>query len=118
METARRAGRKAAWQALNAGKGLRAAIAEWKRAAAPFRDLRFHDLRNCAITKLAEGDASDANIKALAGHMSRQMLEHYSHIRMAAKRKAVEATASYSPAKKRPLPLPPARGFNDSPACT
>ena len=28
---------------------------------------------------------------AIAGHVSRRMLEHYSHIRMDAKRKAVEA---------------------------
>jgi hypothetical protein len=27
---------------------------------------------------------------ALAGHMSREMLEHYSHLRMAAKREALE----------------------------
>lgn len=101
-ETARRAGRKAARQALNAGNGLRAAIAAWKRAAVPFRGLRFHDLRHCAITKLAEGDASDATIEALAGHMSRQMLEHYSHVRMAAKRKAVEAIASYIPSEETP----------------
>jgi hypothetical protein len=56
----------------------------------------------CAITKLAEGDASDATIEALAGHMSRQMLEHYSHVRMAAKRKAVEAIASYIPSEETP----------------
>ena len=30
---------------------------------------------------------------AIAGHVSRRMLEHYSHIRMEAKRKAVEAIA-------------------------
>jgi len=27
---------------------------------------------------------------ALAGHMSREMLEHYSHVRMAAKREALD----------------------------
>jgi integrase len=104
-ETARRAGREAAGQALSAEKGLRAAIAAWKRAAAPFRGLRFHDLRHCAITKLAESDASDATIMAVAGHLSREMMEHYSHIRMAAKRRAVEAIPSYIPSEETPSTL-------------
>jgi len=30
---------------------------------------------------------------SIAGHLSRKMLEHYSHIRMAAKRTALEAIA-------------------------
>lgn len=104
-ETARRAGREAAGQALCAGKGLRAAIAAWKRAAAPFRGFRFHDLRHCAITKLAESDASDATIMAVAGHLSREMMEHYSHVRMAAKRRAVEAIPSYIPSEETPATL-------------
>ena len=52
---------------------------------------RIHDLRHTAITKLAESGASDSTIMALAGHLSRAMLERYSHIRMNAKRQAVEA---------------------------
>lgn len=55
-----------------------------------FEGLRFHDLRHQAITELAERGASDATLMALAGHMSRAMMEHYSHARMAAKRAAVE----------------------------
>jgi hypothetical protein len=31
---------------------------------------------------------------ALAGHMSRAMMEHYSHVRMAAKRAAVDGLAT------------------------
>ena len=62
----------------------------WKQAASPFRGLRFHDLRHQAITELAEAGATDATMMALAGHMSREMLEHYSHVRMAAKREALE----------------------------
>ena len=38
--------------------------------------------------------ASDATLMALAGHMSRQMMEHYSHVRMAAKRSAVDCLAT------------------------
>jgi integrase len=65
----------------------------WRNAvrAAKLGRLRFHDLRHTAITKLAEGQASDSTILAVAGHCSRRMLEHYSHIRMDAKRKALEA---------------------------
>lgn len=51
---------------------------------------RFHDLRHHAITELAESGASDQAIMAIARHVSREMLEHYSHIRLEAKRRAVE----------------------------
>jgi integrase len=49
---------------------------------------------HCAITQLAEGGASDATIMAIAGHVSRRMLERYSHVRMEAKRRAMEALAA------------------------
>lgn len=57
----------------------------------PTAHLRFHDLRHHAITALAESQASDQTIMAIAGHVSREMLEHYSHVRLEAKRRAVEA---------------------------
>jgi hypothetical protein len=41
-----------------------------------------------------QGQASEQTIMAIAGHLSRAMLEHYSHIRMAAKRAALDAIAS------------------------
>jgi integrase len=59
-----------------------------KRAGLP--GFRFHDLRHCAITSLAESGASDLTIMAIAGHVSRRMLERYSHVRMEAKRQALE----------------------------
>ena len=65
-----------------------------KRAVEPFRGFRFHDLRHQAITELAEGGASDATIMAVAGHLDRAMMEHYSHIRMAAKRNALDKLES------------------------
>lgn len=61
------------------------------RKAAGLTHLRFHDLRHHAITELAESQASETTIMSVAGHVSRQMLEHYSHIRLDAKRQAVEA---------------------------
>jgi len=62
-----------------------------KKAGLP--GFRFHDLRHCAITQLAENGASDSTIMAIAGHVSRRMLERYSHVRMEAKRNAMEALA-------------------------
>jgi integrase len=62
-----------------------------KKAGLP--GFRFHDLRHSAITQLAERGASDSTIMAIAGHVNRRMLERYSHVRMEAKRKALEALA-------------------------
>ena len=44
--------------------------------------------------------AGDQTIMDIAGHVSRQMLARYSHIRMDAKRKALEAIV------KKPEPAP------------
>ena len=56
---------------------------------------RWHDSRHTFITNLAEsGEASDETIRDMAGHVSKQMLEHYSHIGMEAKRRAVAAIVS------------------------
>jgi integrase len=64
----------------------------WRRALKDASlEIRFHDLRHTCITKLAEGQASEQTLMSIAGHLSRKMLEHYSHIRMAAKRAAVDA---------------------------
>jgi integrase len=52
---------------------------------------RFHDLRVTCITKLSESQASDMTIMAIAGHVSHRMLEHYSRIRIEAKRTALDA---------------------------
>jgi integrase len=62
-----------------------------KKAGLP--GFRFHDLRHSAITQLAENGAADSTIMAIAGHVSRRMLERYSHVRMEAKRSAMEVLA-------------------------
>jgi integrase len=54
---------------------------------------RWHDNRHTLITELAESGAGDETIMEIAGHVDRQMLRHYSHIRMKAKREALEAVA-------------------------
>ena len=56
--------------------------------------VRFHDLRHTCITKLAESQASEQTLMAIAGQVSRSMIEHYSHIRMEAKRTALDANAA------------------------
>ncbi len=56
---------------------------------------------------MAEAGVPEGTMLALMGHMSRAMLKRYSHIRMAAKREAVEAlgiskprqTSEWTPAK-------------------
>ena len=71
--------------------------------------------RNGQITELAESGAGDQTIMDIAGHVSKQMLARYSHIRMEAKRKALEAIvkkpavlqAQQSPAEEKPAKAPP-----------
>ena len=59
-----------------------------------------HDNRHTLITELAESGAGDETIMEIAGHVDRQMLRHYSHIRMKAKREALESVI----ASRRGLP--------------
>jgi integrase len=69
---------------------------------------RWHDNRHTLITDLAESGAADETIREIAGHVSKQMLKHYSHIRMAAKRSALEGivakTRPVEPADPPPVP--------------
>ncbi len=84
-EAGRQAGRQAALAVLRAGGGISRAKTAWRQAAAPYSGFRFHDLRHQAVTELAEGGAPDSVIQSIAGHMSKRMQDHYSHVRMAAK---------------------------------
>jgi hypothetical protein len=68
----------------------------WKRAQAPFQRLRF-----------AEVGAAEATLMAAAGHVSRRTMEHYSHVRKAAKRDALaklESGLMTLPASQAPEP--------------
>lgn len=67
---------KSVWESVQAASGV---------------NCRFHDLRHTAITNLAEQGVPDSTMKAIAGHVHEKMLERYSHIRIRAKREAVEA---------------------------
>ena len=61
------------------------------RDAAGLPRFRFHDLRHTVITELAELGVPDHVLESISGHLSRRMLEHYSHIRIDAKRQALDA---------------------------
>jgi len=65
--------------------------ADTSKLKSPFKCFRFHDTRHQAITEHAESKASDRTIMEIAGHASKKMLKHYSHIRLEARRNALDA---------------------------
>lgn len=71
-------------------------IGEWKKAWRLACEnagvkYRWHDQRHSFISRIAENpQVSEETIRALAGHVSKQMLQRYSHIRSEAKRAAIE----------------------------
>ncbi len=50
--------------------------------------------RHTLVTELSEAGAGDEVIMGIAGHVSRAMLARYSHVRMEAKRRALEEIAA------------------------
>jgi integrase len=69
-------------------------IGSWKIAWTNAKQIsgvscRWHDLRHTFVSRVAEGQVSDATIMALAGHLSVKMKEKYSHTRQEAKRQAI-----------------------------
>lgn len=64
----------------------------WRLARRTVSPYRWHDLRHTFISRLAENaNVSEGTIRSLAGHVSQQMLQRYSHIRVQAKRDAITA---------------------------
>ena len=57
---------------------------------------RFRDLPHTVCTKIAEAGIPESTMKAIIGHMSRTVLERYSHIRNQAKVDAIQAIESRS----------------------
>jgi integrase len=55
---------------------------------------RWHDNRRTLVTELAESGAGDEVIMSIAGHVPRAMLSRYSHVRMEAKRRALDEIAT------------------------
>ena len=50
--------------------------------------------RHTLVAELAESGAGDEVIMSMAGHVSRAMLSRYSHVRMEAKRRALDEIAA------------------------
>ena len=55
----------------------------WRRALkrAGITDLRFHDLRHEAVSRLVEAGLGDQEVAAISGHKSMQMFKRYTHLR-------------------------------------
>jgi len=55
----------------------------WRRARkrAGIADLRFHDLRHEAVSRLVEAGLGDQEVAAISGHKSMQMFKRYTHLR-------------------------------------
>ena len=70
------------------------------REAAGLRGLRFHDLRHTVVTRLLEAGEPDHVVESITGHLGRRMLEHYSHIRLTAKRAALDRLSEPRKARK------------------
>ena len=81
------------WGRFDATKPMLKWDTAWRalRDEAGLHGLRFHDLRHTVITALAEMGVADHVLESISGHLSRRMLEHYSHIRIDAKRQALDA---------------------------
>ncbi|MBT8446499.1 MAG: site-specific integrase [Gammaproteobacteria bacterium] len=56
---------------------------QWHRTvvALGIKDLRFHDLRHEAVSRLVEAGLGDQEVAAISGHKSMQMLRRYTHLR-------------------------------------
>jgi len=65
----------------------------WKHASSKAQiGYRWHDLRHTFVSRLAENPhISEETIRSLAGHVSKQMLQRYSHIRTHAQQAAIAA---------------------------
>lgn len=80
-------------------------MSSWKgawrslRAAADLPRLRYHDLRHHVITKLLENpEVSEQTVLEIAGHITKKMQNHYSHIRAKRKLEALSAAETKAPA--------------------
>jgi integrase len=69
------------------------------RTVSGFVDLKPHDLRHNCITKLLENDNNPETVIAIAGHVSRKMLEYYAHQRKRVKYAAVLTLEGKKPVK-------------------
>jgi integrase len=62
---------------------------------------RWHDTRHTLVTELAESGAGDEVMMRIAGHVSRVMESRYRHVRMGAKRRALNVAARQDAADEK-----------------
>lgn len=72
------------------------------REATGLMNLRPHDMRHIFVTRMLEGGENEETVQAICGHVSRRMMEYYSHIRTQAKLQAVMRIDSARPVPKKP----------------
>lgn len=75
--------------------------------------MRFHDLRHTFIAHMAEAGVPEHVIRSIAGHLRKRMLEHYTHIGMAAKRRALDTVAEQ---RERELESPDSESITENKA--
>ncbi len=63
---------------------------------------RWHDHRHTLITQLAEEGAGEETIRQIVGHVSKEVLRDYLHVRMKAKREALEGIVKPLPKMDAP----------------
>ena len=69
-------------------------LGSWKKAWGSAKkqagvSCRIHDLRHHFVSMLAQTQTPDATIQAISRHLSKKMLDHYSHVRTDARRQGV-----------------------------
>jgi integrase len=81
------------WERFDPARPVKKWDTAWRnlRHRAGLPKLRFHDLRHTIVTEMAEAGVPDHVMESITGHLSRRMLEHYSHVRIEAKREALDA---------------------------
>jgi hypothetical protein len=68
-----------------------------KDLKSPLAGLRFHDLRRHVVTELAETQEIDATGMSIAWHLSQKLLQRHSHVRLQAKRTALNSLSMDRP---------------------
>jgi integrase len=67
------------------------------QGTSPAQKFRFHDLRHTFITQGIEAGVPVHVMKSQVGHMSAEMVEHYTHLSVNAKMKAAEKVQEQNP---------------------
>lgn len=90
------------------------------RAATGYQQLNPHDLRHHCITRLLEHDIEPETVRSIAGHVTPEMMQYYSHHRRRVKYAAVQAIepASRSPQTLKKPPVTETASQRNSAQCS